>query len=111
MRLGFIVLTLLLSAGASAEVGNTVTTSREVVGEIRVDANDVVYFTSDDKNWSAPNCPNAEFVYFHPSYAGGDKTYSAALASKVSKTPIAFKGICGDGNGNGRYIQLTYMIF
>jgi len=111
MRIGFIILMLFVSTAISAAVGDTVTTAREAVGEIRVDANGVVYFTSEDKNWSTSGCPNAEYVYFHPSYAGGDKTYSAALASKVSKTPIAFKGTCGDGNGNGRYIQLTYMIF
>jgi len=94
-----------------AAVGDTVATSKEVVGEVRVSKNGVVYFVSEDGDWSAPGCPNAKYVYYLPDYPGGDKTFSAALASKVSKQPISFSGVCGDASGNGQYIQLTYTTF
>ena len=105
------VFLMLVSTGVHSAAGDQVTTSNEVVGEVRVSANGVVYFVSEDGNWSAPNCPNAKYVYFRSDYVGGDKTYSAALASKVSKTPITFKGVCGDVSGNELYIQINNMTF
>ena len=111
MKFITVIFALFLSNGISAAVGDDVSTASEVIGEIRVDSKGTVYFTPVDGNWSSSGCPSAVYAYFTPAYEAADMTYSAALASKTSKTPIKFRGVCGDTNGNAQYIQITYMTF
>ena len=96
---------------STAAVNDEVTTGKEVIGEVRAQAGGVFYFVSEDGNWNAPNCPNAKYAYFRDSLTIGNEIFSAALASKLSKTPIKFRGICGDEAGNDNYIRINYMIF
>lgn len=96
-------------SSASAAVNDYGSTNLELLGQIDITV-DTYYFQSADLNWSIANCPNARYAYVREDDDGAKATLAAALSAKMAGIPVSFAGLCGDSNGDDRYLRIQRII-
>jgi hypothetical protein len=102
-----------LPMAAHAGPGDMVNTASRVVSEVRIQNTPTaaVYYFTADGGWSAANCSGVVHSYIAENAPGAKAIIAAALASKMSGSPMTFTGICGDPAGDTTYLQIRYTIF
>lgn len=114
LMIGFLSGALLWADTSVGGPGDMVQTASKVIKEVQIQvtaAGAVYYYFVTEGGWQVQNCSGLLYPYIAEDAAGAKAIFAAAITSKTTQSPLTFTGICGDTNGDTRYLQIRFVTF
>ena len=95
MKISYAYILIFTNVFMATDLAYAESTAQKTIDWMRLRSDHGNYFLVNDSGWGVPECPSVKYAYIKASinpYA--NQLLSAALAAKLSNTPVSFWGTC-----------------